>query len=88
MRSIWASVVDERRAERHRVGADRPGDHASGEHRVPDRDGVLVRSEAGRPHRAVAAGVVDRAVGGERPQSVAEAGTEGDAPPRRGPPAR
>ncbi len=38
---------------------------------------ILVRSESGRPHRPLAAGVVDRAVSGERLQSVAEPGTRG-----------
>ena len=73
MRSIWASVITSGGQNVQRVGADRPGDHAAGEHPVADRHGVLVGSQPGRPHRAVAAGVVDRAVGGERPQAVAEA---------------
>ncbi len=76
MRSIWASVVTKRRAERARVGADRPGDHAAASIRSRTVDRVLVGPQPGRPHGSVAAGVVDHAVGGQRREPVAEAGAD------------
>ena len=57
-----------------RVGADRAGDHAELEHPVADLHRVLVGTQPGRPHRAVAADVVDHAVGRQRREPVAEPG--------------
>ena len=55
---------------------------------VAHRDGVLIGVQARRPHRTVAAGVVDDAVGGERtqtvPQPLADVRRRGRRDPRGG----
>ena len=72
-RSIWSSVITNGGQNVHVSVPIARVDHAGGEHRVADRHGVLVGTQASRPHRAGAADVIDRAVGGERLEAGGEA---------------